>query len=158
MITTLLFSWQQLPRRQAATPTLLSPPDIAKMSPVIDQLACHTTSLKVLRTYRERGVGWSVGFCWLGGEKCSFRSKSRSPKGRGEVKENLYLGGKLCDLNYFTIATKWLVNLLDKTYLWVPFSTCVLIFAPNDHFAVLEGRKQNRFNHETDSTTKQREV
>ena len=30
--------------------TLLSPPDIASMSPVIDQLACQTTSLKVSRT------------------------------------------------------------------------------------------------------------
>lgn len=32
--------------------TLLSPPEIARMSPVIDQLACHTTSLKDGRIYK----------------------------------------------------------------------------------------------------------
>ena len=32
--------------------TLLSAPETARMSPVMDQLACHTTSLNVFRTYR----------------------------------------------------------------------------------------------------------
>ena len=34
-------------------PTLLSPPDIASISPVIDQLACHITSENVFKTWRK---------------------------------------------------------------------------------------------------------
>ena len=46
--------------------TLLSPPDIARMSPVIDQLACQTTSLKVFRIctekYVEAGRVWNTEY------------------------------------------------------------------------------------------------
>ena len=38
--------------KTVSTPTLLSPPEMARMSPVMDQLACHTTSLNVFNTYR----------------------------------------------------------------------------------------------------------
>ena len=90
-------------------------------------------------------VGW---FLLLGGEKCSFRSKSWSPKGRGEVKENLYLGGKLCDSNHFTTATKLLVNLLTSEFHFPPVFSSLL------QMITLQSWKEGS---KTDSTTKQRE-